>query len=61
MDLFDKEEVNAPSIEAAIAEAVKPVAPVAPVAAKTVKSVVECTRDTRGESACAVNDCENCN
>lgn len=58
MDLFDKEEVNAPSIEAAIAEAVKPVAP---VAAKTVKSVVECTRDTRGESACAVNDCENCN
>ena len=57
MDLFDKEEVTAPSIEAAIAEAVKPVAPTpAPV-----KSGAECTRDTRGEADCAVKNCENCN
>jgi hypothetical protein len=32
MDLFDKEEVTAPSMEAAIAEAVKPVAPAPAVA-----------------------------
>jgi len=57
MSLFDKEEVTAPSMEAAIAEAVKPaVTPVAPV-----KANVECTRDTRGEAPCAVTDCENCN
>jgi hypothetical protein len=57
MDLFNKEEVTAPSMEAAIAEAVKPVvAPAAPV-----KANVECTRDTRGEAPCAVKDCENCN
>ena len=52
-----KEEVTAPTIEAAIAEAVKPAAPTpAPV-----KSGAECTRDTRGNSDCAVKDCENCN
>ena len=57
MDLFNKEEVTAPSMEAAIAEAVRPVVtPVAPVSAN-----VECTRDTRGEAACAVTNCENCN
>jgi len=57
MDLFNKEEVTAPSVEAAIAQAVKPAtAPVVPV-----KSTVECTRDTRGEAPCAVKDCENCN
>jgi len=59
MDLFDKEEVTAPSMEAAIAEAVKPVAPTpAPAPAK---SGAECTRDTRGEADCDVKDCENCN
>jgi len=51
MDLFNKEEVTAPSMGAAIAEAVKPV--IAPVSNK-------CTRDTRGENPCAVKDCENC-
>ena len=57
MDLFNKEEVTAPSIEAAIAEAVKPAAPTpAPV-----KSGAECTRDTRGDADCAVKNCENCN
>jgi hypothetical protein len=57
MDLFNKEEITAPSMEAAIAEAVKPVvAPAAPV-----KANVECTRDTRGEAECAVKNCENCN
>jgi hypothetical protein len=55
MDLFNKEEVTAPTIEAAVAEAIKPAAP-APA-----KAVVECTRDTRGEAECAVKDCENCN
>jgi hypothetical protein len=54
MGLFDKEEVSAPTVEAAIAEAVKPV--VAPVS-----FVTNCTRDTRGEAPCAVKDCENCN
>jgi len=59
MDLFDKEEVTAPSMEAAIAEAVKPAAPTpAPAQAK---SGAECTRDTRGEADCDVKDCENCN
>lgn len=56
MGLFDKEEVTAPTIEAAIAEAVKPVATPAPA-----KSGAECTRDTRGEADCAVKNCENCN
>ena len=59
MGLFDKEEVTAPSMEAAIAEAVKPVAPAAPSA--PAKVGVECTRDTRGDAPCAVKDCENCN
>jgi len=54
MDLFDKEEVSAPTVEAAIAEAIKPVA--APVS-----SGASCTRDTRGENPCAVKNCENCN
>jgi len=56
MGLFDKEEVTAPTIEAAVAEAIKPVVVVAPV-----KSGAECTRDTRGEADCAVKNCENCN
>jgi hypothetical protein len=54
MGLFDKEEVSAPTVEAAIAEAIKPVA-------VSVSSGANCTRDTRGESLCAVKDCENCN
>jgi len=57
MDLFNKEEVTAPSIEAAIAEAVKPAA----ATPAPVKSGAECTRDTRGAADCAVKDCENCN
>ena len=59
MDLFDKEEVTAPSMEAAIAEAVKPATPTPTPA--PVKSGAECTRDTRGEADCAVKNCENCN
>jgi len=59
MDLFDKEEVTAPSMEAAIAEAVKPAEPTPTPA--PVKSGAECTRDTRGEADCAVKNCENCN
>jgi hypothetical protein len=60
MDIFNKEEVTAPSMEAAIAEAVKPaVAPVSHVV--PAKSGAECTRDTRGSNPCAVTDCENCN
>ena len=51
MSIFDKEEVVAPTQEAAIAQAIKPVAPVSN----------KCTRDTRGENPCAVKDCENCN
>jgi hypothetical protein len=50
MSIFDKEEVVAPTQEAAVAAAVKPSA-----------SKVECTRDTRGDAPCAVKDCENCN
>lgn len=57
MDLFDKEEVTAPSMEAAIAEAVKPAAPTPAPAT----SGAECTRDTRGNADCAVKNCENCN
>ena len=61
MDLFEKEEVVAPTVEAAVAEATKP-APVAPVAKPApVKSGLECTRDTRGDAPCAVKNCENCN
>jgi len=56
MSIFHKEEVVAPTIEAAVAEAIKPVAVVAPV-----NRAAECTRDTRGEADCAVKDCENCN
>jgi hypothetical protein len=59
MGLFDKEEVIAPSVEAAVAAVVATPA-VAPVAAPA-KSGAECTRDTRGDAECAVKDCENCN
>jgi hypothetical protein len=48
MDLFNKEEIVAPTFEAAVN-----------VAASAVKA--ECTRDTRGEATCAVENCENCN
>jgi hypothetical protein len=54
MGLFDKEEVSAPTVEAAIAEAIKPVA-------VSVSSGANCTRDTRGDADCAVKNCENCN
>jgi hypothetical protein len=54
MDLFNKEEIVAPTFEAAVLSAAVNVA-----AAVTAK--VECTRDTRGEAPCAVKDCENCN
>lgn len=54
MDFFNKEEVSAPTVEAAIAEAIKPVA-------VSVSSTANCTRDTRGENPCAVTNCENCN
>lgn len=59
MGLFDKEEVAAPSVEAAVA-AVVATPTVAPVAAPA-KSGAECTRDTRGDAECAIKDCENCN
>ena len=51
MGLFDKEEVTAPTIEAAVA--------IATSAPSTDSS--KCTRDTRGEADCAVKNCENCN
>jgi len=49
---FAKEEIVAPTIQAAVAAAVAP---------KPAASNVECTRDTRGQAACAIKDCENCN
>jgi hypothetical protein len=52
MGLFDKEEVVAPTIAAAVAAVV----PAAPVNSGSV-----CTRDTRGDADCAVKNCENCN
>ena len=52
MGLFEKEEIVAPTIEAALAAAV----PAAPV-----NSGSACTRDTRGDAACAAKNCENCN
>ena len=55
-DILKTEEITAPTIETAVAEAIKPVAVVAPV-----NRGAECTRDTRGENPCAVKDCENCN
>ena len=58
MGLFDKEEVVAPTVEAAVAQAVKPVE--AAIAPKPVVSGAKCTRDTRGEADCDVKDCENC-
>jgi hypothetical protein len=51
MSIFDKEEVVAPTQEAAIAQAIKPVLPASD----------KCTRDTRGNADCAVKNCENCN
>ena len=53
MGLFEKEEIVAPTIEAAVAAAIVPAAP--------VNSGSACTRDTRGDAACAVKNCENCN
>jgi hypothetical protein len=53
MSLFDKEEITAPSIEAAVAVALAPAAP--------LTNISGCTRDTRGEADCAVKNCENCN
>ena len=58
MSIFDKEEVVAPTAEAAVAEAIKPVEAV--VIPAPVRSGTECTRDTRGQAPCAVKDCENC-
>lgn len=46
MSIFDKEEVVAPTVAAAVAS--------------VVRSATACTRDTRGQSPCAVKDCENC-
>ena len=51
MGLFDKEEVVAPTIEAAVAA----------VPAAPVNSGSACTRDTRGDADCAAKNCENCN
>ena len=48
MGIFDKEEVVAPTQQAAVQAAIP-----------TPKD--ECTRDTRGDAPCAVKDCENCN
>jgi len=59
MSLFDKKEVVAPTMEAAVAEAVKTVEAVVPAA--PVNSGLACTRDTRGEAPCAIKNCENCN
>ena len=53
MDLFKKEEIIAPTFEAAVVSAAAVAAPVA--------TKVECTRDTRGDAPCAVKNCENCN
>jgi hypothetical protein len=39
----------------------EPSAPAQPVVAKPTIVKAECTRDTRGDSPCAVKDCENCN
>lgn len=58
MGLFDREEIVAPTIEAAVAEAVKPAET---VVAAPVNSGSACTRDTRGDASCAVKNCENCN
>ena len=49
---FSKEEIVAPTREAAVAAAVAP---------KVTSSKVECTRDTRGDAPCALANCENCN
>jgi len=52
MGLFEKEEIVAPTIGAAVAAAKAPAA---------VNSGSACTRDTRGDAPCAVKNCENCN
>jgi hypothetical protein len=54
MDLFKKEEIVAPTFEAAVISAAANVA-------AAVSTKVECTRDTRGDAPCAVKNCENCN
>jgi hypothetical protein len=59
LSISEQEVVVAPTIKAAVAEAVKPAE--APVASAPVRSGLECTRDTRGEADCAIKDCENCN
>ena len=46
MSILDKEEVVAPTQQPVV---------------KTPVVKVECTRDTRGDAACAIKDCENCN
>jgi hypothetical protein len=51
LSIFDKEEVVAPTVAAAVVAAVAPM---------PIRAGVECTRDTRGQSPCAVKDCENC-
>lgn len=58
MSISDTETVVAPTVEAAVAQAVKPVE--AAIAPKPVVSGAKCTRDTRGEADCDVKDCENC-
>lgn len=59
MSISDTETVVAPTVEAAVAQAVKPVE--AAIAPKPVASGTKCTRDTRGEADCAVKNCEDCN
>jgi hypothetical protein len=61
MSIFDSEEVVAPTQEAAIAEVISTPVVEIPVVITPAVSSGECTRDTRGESPCAVKDCENCN
>lgn len=58
MSISDTETVVAPTVEAAVAQEVKPVE--AAIAPKPVVSGAKCTRDTRGEADCDVKDCENC-
>jgi hypothetical protein len=58
LSISDTETVVAPTVEAAVAQAVKPVE--AAISPKPVVSGAKCTRDTRGEADCDVKDCENC-
>ena len=59
MSISDVETVVAPTVEAAVAQAVAPSETV--VALKPIISGTKCTRDTRGEADCAVKNCEDCN